>query len=327
MPGNTRNWKARTKCRFIKRVLSEKGGFGMLWKEFFHKRKSVNPAPKTQKPTKNPVRRAMTEPKTERIVKEERDVPRKRSNANVRSDFLKAFRRLAYRYRAWDVWQDFVLMFACALSNPVDKSHYEKRETRYLKTIKKYRKEEQEIFPELTAYAILALEENPEQDFLGGVFMELDLGEKRKGQFFTPYDVCDVMAKIAFCENAAAKQAEKEGHIAICDSCCGAGATLIAGIHEARRQLEREGLNYQEHVLVVAQDVDETAALMCYIQISLLGVAGYVKVGDSFTDPIAAGDSKENYWFTPMYFSTPWRMRRMFQKVNDITKKVGDEKQ
>lgn len=93
---------------------------------------------------------------------------------------------------------------------------------------------------------------------------------------------------------------------------CGAGATLIAGIHAARKQLEKANLNHQNHLLVVAQDIDETVALMCYIQLSLLGVAGYVKVGNSLTEPMTDNDDKENYWFTPMYFSNVWVLRRIF---------------
>jgi hypothetical protein len=58
-------------------------------------------------------------------------------NEDVRKEFLKTFHQLTYRYRSWDVWRDFIIMFACSLSNPVDKSHYEEREKRYLKIIKK----------------------------------------------------------------------------------------------------------------------------------------------------------------------------------------------
>ena len=78
------------------------------------------------------------------------------------------------------------------------------------------------------------------------------------------------------------------------------------------KQLEKANLNYQNHLLVVAQDIDETVALMCYIQLSLLGVAGYVKVGNSLTEPMTGNDNKENYWFTPMYFSNVWVLRRIF---------------
>lgn len=50
----------------------------------------------------------------------------------------------------------------------------------------KYNKQEQKLFPELAAYVVMALEDNPEQDFLGSVFMELNLGNKSTSQFFTP---------------------------------------------------------------------------------------------------------------------------------------------
>ena len=93
---------------------------------------------------------------------------------------------------------------------------------------------------------------------------------------------------------------------------------IMHGINErpllkaARKQLEKANLNYQNHLLVVAQDIDETVALMCYIQLSFLGVAGYVKVGNSLTEPMTGNDNKENYWFTPMYFSNVWVLRRIF---------------
>ena len=69
-------------------------------------------------------------------------------------------------------------------------------------------------------------------------------------------------------------------------------------------------MNFQRHLLVVGQDIDETVALMCYIQISLLGVAGYIKVGNSITDPMTTDDDKSKYWYTPMYFSNIWVIRR-----------------
>lgn len=238
----------------------------------------------------------------------------KQNSSEARKNFLKVFQQLTYRYRAWDIWRDFIVLFACALSNPVDKKHYEEREKRYLKIIHRYRKEEQEKFPQLAAYTVLALEENPEQDFLGSIFMELNLGSKFTSQFFTPYHVCELMAQIT--ENDISDVVKEKGYMTIQDPCCGAGATLIAAIQEARKQLEKENLNFQNHVLVVAQDIDETVALMCYIQLSLLGVAAYVKVGNSLTDPISSDDGDKNYWFTMMYFSKIWVMRRLFRNLD-----------
>lgn len=230
-----------------------------------------------------------------------------------RKEFLRVFNQLTNRHRSWDVWRDFIVMYACALSNPVDKEHYDEREALYLRTIKKYNKQEQPLFSELAAYTVMALEENPEQDFLGSIYMSLNLGNQHNGQFFTPYHVCELMAEVTMQDSVL--KTEKEGYLTINDPCCGAGATLIAGVHAAKKRLEKAGYNYQNHILVVAQDIDQTVALMCYIQLSLLGVAGYVKVGNSLTDPMTENDSKENYWFTPMYFFPVWSMRRLFREM------------
>ena len=232
---------------------------------------------------------------------------------NAEKEFLRIFNQITWRHSPWEVWKDFVSMFACSLSNAVDKTYYDKRETIYMITIRKYVKSEQVLFPELVAQTVMALEENPEQDFLGKIFMALNLGSDAKGQFFTPYDVCDLMARISM--EDVASEVEEKGYISISDSCCGAGATLIAGVHEARRKLEKVNLNWQNHVLVVAQDVDYTVALMCYIQLSLLGAAGYVKIGNSLTEPLLQNDDLEGYWFTPMHFSQVWVGRRLFRRI------------
>lgn len=230
-------------------------------------------------------------------------------------EFLSTFEKLTHRHRAWDIWRDFIIMFACAVSNPVDKAHYEEREERYLRIISKYNKQEQELFPELASLMIMGLDDNPEQDFLGDVFMSLNLGNESNGQFFTPYHVSQLMADITVGDKI--EEIERKGFVSIHDCCCGAGSMLIAAIHSVRKQMESMNppRNYQNHVLVVGQDIDEIVALMCYIQISFLGVAGYVKVGDALTDPITDKDTYENYWFTPMYFSDVWKLRRLFHNL------------
>ena len=229
---------------------------------------------------------------------------------DFRKKFLEMFRQLTYRHRPFDVWRDFIVIVACSLSNVVDKAHWDERESRYLQIIQRYNEQEQQAFPELAAYTVMALDSNPEQDFLGSIFMELELGNDSGGQFFTPYSICELMAKITMAD--VEERIKTNGVVTIHDPCCGAGATIIAGFHEARRKLEKVGRNAQHHVLVAAQDIDETVALMCYIQLSLLGIAGYVKVGDSISDPISTEDNGKGYWYTPMYFSEIWTWRRVF---------------
>ncbi len=238
---------------------------------------------------------------------------------DAEKEFLKVFKELTYRHRGWDVWNDFIVTAACALSNPVDKAHYEKREARYLRIINGYSKDEQQKFTTLFAQTVMALELNPEQDFLGRLYTRLGLQDDGRKQHFTPYNVCVLMAEITMTD--VVKQVRENGYITLDDPCCGAGATLIAGVNCAKKNLEKACLNFQNHILVTAQDIDETVALMCYIQLSLLGVAAYIKIGNSLTNPMTSGDPLENYWFTPMYFSDVWAMRRAVHAMDALMRK------
>lgn len=206
----------------------------MLWQKKKKRKKATKPKAVTlvapQQPVEEIPQTAEPEEKEETPKQKKPAGEKYKKVLSPEKAFLDAFGRLSNRHRAWDAWRDFITMFACSLSNPLDKEHRDKREALYLEIIKKYNKQEQEVFPELAA----------------------------------------------------------------------------------RKQLKKANLNYQNHLLIVAQDIDETVALMCYIQLSLLGVAGYVKVGNSLTEPMTDSDDKENYWFTPMYFSNVWVLRRIF---------------
>lgn len=293
-----------------------------FWKKPQKKRQSSSPPAAKKKVAPKPRPESWTPPHPPKSEDEIKQPPWERKigsseGAKSEKNFLKTFRSFSSRRRTWDIWSDFIVTFACAISNAVDKSHYDEREKRYLDIIKKYSKEEQQLFPELAAHVVAALDEDPEQDFLGSLFMELNLGDEHNGQFFTPYEVCQLMADVT--ENDIVEEVNQKGYITINDPCCGAGATLIAGINTARKQLEKADLNFQNHVLIVGQDIDEIVLLMCYIQTSLLGVAGYFKVGNTFTDPMTGNDSLENYWFTPMYFSSVWAMRRLLAEIRNLS--------
>lgn len=87
---------------------------------------------------------------------------------------------------SWEVWADFVAMTALTIANAFDREGptHDEREEEYIRTIKRYSKAEQEGFPKLFALTVEALEVEPDQDFLGEMFMGLDLGNHWKGQFF-----------------------------------------------------------------------------------------------------------------------------------------------
>lgn len=243
---------------------------------------------------------------------------------HIRKEFLKTFHSLTNRWRSWDIWTDFVTIAACTISNSVDKLHFDKREETYLRVIKKYNKQEQDLFAELFAYLVIALDENPEQDFLGCIYTELGLNSKEHKQIFTPYSICHLMAEVTFGDLVS--QVEEKGIVEIHDCCCGAGATLIAAANVAKSKLEKATLNYQNHILLTGQDIDYLATMMCYIQLSLLGMAGYFKVGDALTDPMIDKDNLDNYWFTPMYFFPVWHYRRVWRSMDKLFASREDNK-
>lgn len=243
-----------------------------------------------------------------------------RFRGQKQNEFQKVFNQLCYTRMAWEVWTDFTFMAAAAISNSLDQtgSVHDEREREYMRTIKKYSKSEQALFPQLFALTVEGLDENPKHDFLGEMFMGLNLGNHWKGQVFTPYHVCEMMAKMVMSKEEAAAKFEDRGWIGIHDPACGAGATLIA----ARNVLVEYGAP-MSGALFVAQDIDRTAALMCYIQLSLLGCAGYVVVGNSLSEPMAGHPlapvfhPSHEAWFMPMLYTDVWRYRMIWQRVQE----------
>lgn len=232
----------------------------------------------------------------------------------------KTLNKLSGRYSRWEIWQDFITMSAISIANTVDARHREARERVYLERAKKYSSEGLEAVATMLASVIAGMEANPDQDFLGEMYMGLNLGNDHAGQFFTPYHICHLMAEMQIGEGLEA-QIEREGWISVNDPCCGGGALLLAFANVCREH----GINYQTSVLFVAQDIDPTVAMMCYIQLSLMGCAGYVKIGNSLTDPPTCyGDNvlfpvgDENIWFTPMFFRNVWQYRRIWAQMDAL---------
>lgn len=205
---------------------------------------------------------------------------------------------------------------ACSISNSVDISHREEREKVYQTIQGKYTSAEISLMGEMFGMLVLALDENTDQDLLGEMYMTLELGNDHAGQFFTPYDVCRFMAEMNS-QNIKLLIQEK-GWISAADPACGAGATLVAFINECRRQ----GINYQIDAFIVGQDIDFIVGMMCYIQLSLLGCAGYIVIGDTLARPATAIDNRGliprddgNVWYMPMYFRDVWQWRKAFAQT------------
>ncbi len=200
----------------------------------------------------------------------------------AQNEFIKLIESNCYEFQAWELFTDFCKMTAISLYQPFIKS--EELEKEYMNTISKYNKKVIEIFPKLLSYLVMALEDRM-GDFLGECFMDLKLGSKYKGQFFTPYYVSSFMASIV----GSNPIEEKESMV---EPCCGSGVMIIARADAIKREY---GFEYQNIMEVQAIDVDVLCVYMSFIQLSLLGISAEVIHGNALSNEIFAT------WYTPKY--------------------------
>ncbi|WP_434712964.1 class I SAM-dependent methyltransferase [Rhizobium sp. YTUHZ045] len=210
---------------------------------------------------------------------------------------MKLFESCRYRHDLYTIFSDWCACAAIAMSNALDIRQREEREARYLDIVKRYNKEELAIFPQILGEVTMALETAP-QDILGATFHELELHNTARGQFFTPYALCKMMAVMQIGDHTKA-EVERRGYITAHEPAVGAGATIIA-LAEA---LKDAGINYQQHLHVVAVDVDPRAVHMAYVQFSLMHIPAQVIVGDTLRL-----EFRED-WFTPAHIMGFWSGR------------------
>jgi hypothetical protein len=225
-----------------------------------------------------------------------------RGNDEYQKEFIKVFNSISSKHDRWNVWNDFLDVFAACLQMPF----YGKEAALRVKTIAERYSEDYKKMDKLSSIVTDALEYRF-QDFLGEVYMGLEFGNKWKGQFFTPYEICLMMARMTSCD---VKGLENERYIEINDPCIGGGAMLIATCD----RLQEQGFDFQNKVLFTAQDIDYKCCNMAYIQLSLLGAAGQVIWGDCLQVECRKA------WFTPVYFLNHWPEKLRSYKLLDSMK-------
>lgn len=230
-------------------------------------------------------------------------------------NMVKLFESFRYKHQIHEVFGDFLYLTASAFSNSVDKVHYEKRESEYLRRIKKYEKQEYDKFPLLISELVMCFEVGGFNDHLGKLFMDLGLGNSFKGQYFTPYSVSKAMASMVFDEENVKKHIDEKGYMTLYEPTCGAGGMIIA----ASDVVYSMGLNPQQILRVTSQDVDLMAVLMTYIQTTLLGLDNTVILGNTLTL------EQRDVWRTPgRYLRILASMETSLNKAKEITSEKLD---
>lgn len=191
-------------------------------------------------------------------------------------EFTTVFNKIAISKSQDTVFADFLDISICVLSA----GQYEEE---YLSVIKRYKKEEVELFCELFARMVIIMDNNGAglMDCLGE-FFQRHLSRGKHGQFFTPEHVADFMAAII---NPG------ESDKRILDPACGSGRMLLSAAKINRN-------NY-----FFGCDIDSTCCKMAAINLCLNGMTGEIAWMDSL------GGAKYHWGgYGIQYTSTPMQI-------------------
>lgn len=148
----------------------------------------------------------------------------------------------------------------------------------------------------LMGLVVMALEAE-RCDFLGSVFMELNMGEKYRGQFFTPWDIARMMASLQL--HGISECFPDRDFIILQEPASGAGCMVIAFAEE----FAQRGYSPHEQLWVSVTDVDQLAADMSYVQLSLCGIPAEVITGNALTL------ERRRTIYTPAHYTGRWSVR------------------
>jgi hypothetical protein len=221
------------------------------------------------------------------------------------SDFINTLNKIAPHKHRFDVFKDFVVISAISLHNATRFS--QELEDEYFTIIKSYSKEDLRLLAKLLGILTHILESKP-YDALGQLYMALGFGDARKGQFFTPPHICELMAELGYGDKIQNSD-DNDDFITLSEPACGGGGFILAFAHK----LIKNGDNPADKLWVEAIDIDRTTALMCYLQLSLWNIPARVIVGNALTLEM------QECFYTPAHYLYFWeaRLQRKMDKVKE----------
>lgn len=212
------------------------------------------------------------------------------------NEIIKRIESAIYRIGKYQLISDVLECGAICIANTVDLANRAEREEQYRKIMEKYPPDEQKIIVEVFGMIFKLLssvvyDDGRFDDYLGEIFMRCNQGNSGTGQFFTPFHVSKLMAKISLGSDVV-DQAENDGVIIVNDPCCGGGGMLMAALDILKNDYH---VNYTRNCFIDCGDIDRRCVYMTYLQLSLAGVPAIVKHQDAISRELWS------VWRTPAY--------------------------
>ena len=117
-----------------------------------------------------------------------------------------------------------------------------------------------------------AVEELPFRDILGTLFMRLDLKSVQAGQFFTPWPIAEMMARMTFDRDSFLETVRERGTVSVNDPAVGSGVMLLAFAKAVHDCFGRAGT---DRLRLYGSDIDVRCVNMCRIQLRMNGLDGF----------------------------------------------------
>ena len=209
---------------------------------------------------------------------------------DYKKEFIKVIEKDYSTRHISEVLRDFVEMAKCSIANSVYES--QKLEEQWSNVSKRYKSTSG--FSNLLAVLTDSLEANPDQDFIGDIYMEAEVSNSRAGQFFTPYTLAKMSAGLTFNKETADAAIASKGFVTVGEPACGCGSMVIAW----RNVMAEQGYGSFD-CLFHASDIDRFCYGATYVQLSLLGCCGLISHANTIS-----GEVYESL-YTPLTFRSP----------------------
>ncbi len=207
---------------------------------------------------------------------------------STKDELVEEIRRLSSSQGLNTVFTTFLEITATSIAAQMDAVNASEREKRYQEIASQIKPENLSSYARMFALLYLSVREHEDDpcDILGAIYHELRLNNEWNGQFFTPDNICRMMAQMI---NPVNEFTDKEKPVMINEPTCGSGTMIIGAIWA----MQRQNIDFQHKAFFVAQDIDIRCVWMTYIQLSLYRIPAVVIHGNSLTT------EEWSRWYTP----------------------------
>lgn len=193
-------------------------------------------------------------------------------------ELVRSVQKFHYAKRPSETFRAFLRLSFCAVAQRtpyVTPEQREALEADYMAEIGKWAEaEDRHRFPQMFATLANAMAVGYE-DVLGPVAAELEALNAGAGQFFTPWEVCRLMAGMT----TDLTPLNDKPYMTVMEPAAGSGAMVLAVADTLRTQGHSPTL--QMHVTAV--DIDVNCVHMAYLQMALAGIPARVVHGNALT--------------------------------------------